>query len=216
MSLRLRLTLISTVVLTLVIVIFGTGVYVLLERNLRSRIDSGLVQRADEVGRAMRFSPDQAAINTFGFSKPNTYIQIVDKDGDVVARSDALGPVEFAVSDPIKAVGQGDHEPFTQDVEVGGVAFRVYAKPLVDQLNQPVGTVLVAALLDDLETTLKNARGILLLAGLAGIALAAGLSWRSARTALRPVEDIAATAQQIGMTGDLSRRVPAGGSDELG
>ncbi|MGH2784224.1 MAG: sensor histidine kinase, partial [Actinomycetota bacterium] len=117
---------------------------------------------------------------------------------------------------PIKAVGQGDHEPFTQDVEVGGVAFRVYAKPLVDQLDQPVGTVLVAALLDDLETTLKNARGILLLAGLAGIALAAGLSWRSARTALRPVEDIAATAQQIGMTGDLSRRVPAGGSDELG
>ncbi|MGH2792987.1 MAG: ATP-binding protein [Actinomycetota bacterium] len=216
MSLRVRLMLISTVVLTVVIVIFGTGVYVLLERNLRSRIDSGLVQRADEVGRAMRFSPDKAAINTFGFSKPNTYIQIVDKDGDVVARSEALGPVEFAVSDAIKAVGHGDREPFTQDVEVGGVAFRVYAKPLVDQLNQPVGTVLVAALLDDLETTLKNARGILLLAGLAGIALAAGLSWRSARTALRPVEEIAATAQQIGMTGDLSRRVPAGGSDELG
>ena len=216
MSLRVRLMLISTVVLTVVIVIFGTGVYVLLERNLRSRIDSGLVQRADEVGRAMRFSPDKAAINTFGFSKPNTYIQIVDKDGDVVARSEALGPVEFAVSDAIKAVGHGDREPFTQDLEVGGVAFRVYAKPLVDQLNQPVGTVLVAALLDDLETTLKNARGILLLAGLAGIALAAGLSWRSARTALRPVEEIAATAQQIGMTGDLSRRVQAGGSDELG
>lgn len=216
MSLRVRLTLISTVVLAVVIAIFGAGVYLLLERNLRSRIDTGLVQRADEVGRAMRFSPDRAAINTFGFSKPNTYIQIVDKEGDIVARSDALGPVRLDVSEDVLEVARGRHDPFTRDVEAGGVAFRVYAKPLVDQLGQPVGTVLVAALLDDLETTLKNARGILLLAGVAGIALAAGLSWRSARTALRPVEDIAATAQQIGVTGDLSRRVPAGGEDELG
>jgi signal transduction histidine kinase len=208
--------LISTVVLTVVIAIFGAGVYVLLERNLRSRVDSGLVQRAAEIGRAMRVSPGHAAINTFGFSKPNTYIQIVDTDGDVAARSDALGDVELPVDRAVLEVGQGRREPFTKDVEAGGVALRVYVKPLVDQLGQPVGTVLVAARLDDVEDTLSRLRQILLLAGLAGIALAAGLSWRSARTALRPVEDIAATAQQIGVTGDLSRRVPAGGSDELG
>jgi signal transduction histidine kinase len=216
MSLRLRLTLISTIVLTVVIAIFGAGVYVLLERNLRSRIDSGLVQRASEVGRAMRVSPGHAAINTFGFSKPNTYIEIVDTDGTVAARSDALGDVVLPVDRAVMEVGQGDREPFTRDVTVGGVALRVYAKPLVDQLGEPVGTVLVAARLDDVEDTLGRLRQILLLAGLAGIALAAALSWRSARTALRPVEEIAATAQQIGVTGDLSRRVPAGGSDELG
>lgn len=216
MSLRVRLTLISTIVLTVVIAIFGAGVYVLLERNLRSRIDSGLVQRAAEVGRAMRVSPGHAAINTFGFSKPNTYIEIVDTDGTVAARSDALGDVVLPVDRAVMEVGQGDREPFTRDVTVGGVALRVYAKPLVDQLGDPVGTVLVAARLDDVEDTLGRLRQILLLAGLAGIALAAALSWRSARTALRPVEDIAATAQQIGVTGDLSRRVPAGGEDELG
>jgi two-component system, OmpR family, sensor kinase len=216
MSLRVRLTLISTVVLTVVIAIFGAGVYVLLERNLRSRIDSGLVERAAEVGRAMRLSPGRAHINTFGFGKPNTYIQIVGTDGTIAARSDALGEVVLPVNDAVIEVAQGEREPFTRDVEAGGVTLRVYAKPLVDQVGEPVGTVLVAARLDDLETTLKNARGIILLAGFAGIALAAALSWRSARTALRPVEEIAATAQQIGMTGDLSRRVPAGGSDELG
>lgn len=217
MSLRVRLMLISTVVLTVVISIFGAGVYVLLERNLRSRIDSGLVQRAAEVGRAMRVSPGHAAINTFGFSKPNTYIEIVDVDGTVAARSDALGDVVLPVdTQDVIAVAQGKRAPFTRDVEADGVALRVYAKPLVDTLGQPVGTVLVAARLDDLEETLSRLRKILLLAGIAGIALSAGLSWRSARTALRPVEDIAATAQQIGMTGDLSRRVPAGGPDELG
>jgi signal transduction histidine kinase len=215
-SLRARLTLISTVVLTVVIAIFGAGVYVLLERNLRSRIDSGLVQRAAEVGRAMHVAPGQVAINTFGFSKRNTYIQIVDTDGTVAARSDALGPVVLPVDEPVLEVGQGKREPFTRDVNVDGTALRVYAKPLVDQVGAPVGTVLVAAPIDDVEDTLSRLRQILLLAGLAGIALAAGLSWRSARTALRPVEEIGATAQQIGMTGDLSRRVPAGGSDELG
>ncbi|MGH2726260.1 MAG: ATP-binding protein [Actinomycetota bacterium] len=216
MSLRVRLTLISTIVLTVVITTFGAGVYVLLERNLRQRVDAGLVQRASEIGRAMRVSPGHAAINTFGFSKPNTYIEIVDTDGTIVARSDALGEVELPVDQTVMEVGRGTRKPFTKDVEAGGAALRVYVKPLVDQLGQPVGTVLVAARLDDVEETLSRLRQVLLLAGLAGIALAAGLSWRSARTALRPVEDIAATAQQIGVTGDLSRRVPAGGSDELG
>ncbi|MCI0345435.1 MAG: HAMP domain-containing protein, partial [Chloroflexi bacterium] len=216
MPLRIRLTLISTVVLTVVIAIFGAGVYVLLERNLRGRVDAGLVQRASAIGRAMRLSPGHAEIKTFGFSKPNTYIEIVETDGTIVARSDALGDVELPVDEAVMEVGLGDREPFTKDVEAGGAALRVYVKPLVDQLDQPVGTVLVAARLDDVEETLGRLRQVLLLAGLAGIALAAALSWRSARTALRPVEDIAATAHHIGVTGDLSRRVPAGGSDELG
>src|SRR5919108_1360697 len=101
MSLRVRLTLISTIVLTVVLATFGTGVYVLLERNLRQRVDAGLVQRASEIGRAMRLSPGHAAINTFGFSKPNTYIEIVDTDGTIVARSDALGDVELPVDQAV-------------------------------------------------------------------------------------------------------------------
>ena len=90
MTLRARLTAISTAVIAVVIAVFGAGVYVLLERNLRSGVDGELVQRAAEVGRAMRLSPDRAVVNTFAFQKTDTYIQIVSADGDVAARSAAL------------------------------------------------------------------------------------------------------------------------------
>jgi signal transduction histidine kinase len=42
------------------------------------------------------------------------------------------------------------------------------------------------------------------------------LGWRAARTALRPVEEIGATAHRIGVTGDLSARVASDRTDELG
>jgi two-component system, OmpR family, sensor kinase len=216
MSLRLRLTLISTAVLTAVLAIFGAGVYVLLERNLRERVDAGLEQRADEVVRATRVGTGETVIRTLGFSRPNTYVQIVDQLGEVVAQSDALGPEALPVDQGVIAVGRGARPPFTYDTSIRDVPLRVRASTLRDQFGLPSGTVMIAASLDEVEETLAPLRKLLILAGLAGIALAWALGWRSARTALRPVEEIAETAQQIGATGDLTRRVPAGGEDELG
>jgi signal transduction histidine kinase len=86
----------------------------------------------------------------------------------------------------------------------------------LSRFGDPVGAILVATPLGDVEETLARLRGVLLLAGLAGIALAAALGWRSARTALKPVEEIGETAQQIGATADLSRRVSSDRTDELG
>jgi signal transduction histidine kinase len=216
MPLRLRLTLVSTAVVAVVLAIFGAGVYVLLDRNLHSRVDSGLAQRAGEVVRAMRVAPDVTVVRTFGFSSPNTYIEIVDHQGAIVTTSEALGNVRLPVDAAVLAVGTGSRPPYTREVKVANTPLRVRVEPLVDQFGSPQGTVLIAARLDDVGETLRRLRGVMLIAGLAGIALAAALAWRSARTALRPVEEIAATAHEIGATADLTRRVSAGGSDELG
>ena len=54
MSLRLRLTLITTIVLAVVLSVFGSGVYVLLDRNLRSRLDQTLEQRTLAVARNLQ------------------------------------------------------------------------------------------------------------------------------------------------------------------
>jgi two-component system OmpR family sensor kinase len=215
-SLRLRLTLLSTAVLTAVLATFGAGVYVLLERNLRSAVDAALAQRAGEVARATRVSPQETIIRTLGFSRPNTYVQIVDQAGRVVARSDALGLEVLPVDEAVVAVGFGRRPAFTRDVEVRDTRLRMRAAPLVDQFGEAQGTVLIAAPLDDVAETLRRLRGVMIVAGLAGIGLAAALGWRSARTALRPVEEIARTAHEIGATADLTRRVPVAGPEELG
>ncbi len=216
MSLRLRLTLITTIVLALVLAIFGAGVYVLLDRNLRSRVDVRIQQRAVEVARALRFGPGSVAFRDLGFGRPDTYIQIVTADGNVAARSEALGDAELPVGAGVLAVARGTKPPSTFDAVVGTTPLRVRAIPLVNELDQPAGAVLIAARMDDVIETLNRLRTLMLLAGLAGIGLAAALGWRSARTALRPVEEMSATAHQIGVTGDLSRRVSAGRPDELG
>jgi two-component system, OmpR family, sensor kinase len=216
MALRLRLTLITTVVLAVVLAIFGAGVYVLLDRNLRSRVDARIQQRAVEVARAMRFGAGSVAFRDLGFGRPDTYIQIVSLDGDVVDRSEALGTAELPIGATVRAVGSGRHRAATVDAVVGTTPLRMRAFPLVDALGQPAGTLLIAARLDDVFDTLHRLRTLMLLAGLAGIGLAAALGWRSARTALRPVEEIGATAHEIGVTGDLSRRVTSGRTDELG
>ena len=216
MPLRVRLTLITTVVLTVVLAIFGAGIYVLMDRNLRSRVDETLARRTGAIVHAVRVSPDVAMVQGLGFVPPNLYIQVVGPSGEIVAKSEALGPQKLPVSAQVIALSHGGKPAVTQDVTVHGIALRVRSQTLTDQFGEPVGTVMIAASLQDVIDTLARLRSLMLLAGLAGIALAAALGWRSARTALRPVEDIGAAAVRIGETGDLSERVPGGRPDELG
>ena len=218
MSLRLRLTLITTVVLAVVLAIFGAGVYVLLDRNLRGRVDTRIEQRAAEVARALKLGAVGFPLRDLGFDRPDTYIQIVTLDREIVGRSEALGDATLPAGPGVMAIARGSRPPATFDVVVGRseTPLRMRAYPLVNEFNRPAGAVLIAARLDDVVDTLRRLRVLMLLAGLAGIALAAALGWRSARTALRPVEEIGATAHQIGATGDLSRRVSSGRTDELG
>jgi heavy metal sensor kinase len=216
MALRLRLTLITTMVVAVVLAIFGAGVYVLLDRNLRGRVDQRIEQRAAEVGRALKIGAVGFQFRDFGFDRPDTYIQIVSLDQGVVDRSESLGNATLPVGAGIMAIARGDRPATTYDATVTHTPLRIRAYPLVDEFNQPAGVVLIAARLDDVLETLRRLRTLMLLAGLAGIALTAALGWRSARTALKPVEEIGATAHQIGLTGDLSRRVSSGRTDELG
>ena len=216
MALRLRLTLITTMVVAVVLAIFGAGVYVLLDRNLRGRVDQRIEQRAADVARALKIGVVGFQFRDFGFDRPDTYIQIVSLDHGVIDRSESLGNATLPVGSSIMAIARGDRPPATYDAIVGHTPLRIRAYPAVDEFNQPAGVVLIAARLDDVLETLRRLRTLMLLAGLAGIALTAALGWRSARTALRPVEEIGATAHQIGITGDLSRRVSSGRTDELG
>ncbi len=83
--------------------------------------------------------------------------------------------------------------------------------------NRPLGAVLVAQSLADLESSLTVIRRALL-AGSLLVLLLAGISGAIlARAALRPVEAITATARQIAGAQDLSQRIPvAVPNDELG
>jgi two-component system sensor histidine kinase MprB len=69
---------------------------------------------------------------------------------------------------------------------------------------------------DEVQSVLSGLGIILLIVTGAGIALGGGLAWFITGRALRPVTDFTAETEGIAEAGDLSRRLPETGDDEIG
>lgn len=223
MSIRLRLTLAYTTVLTAVILIFGAALYYQLTASLMSTMDRQLEASAQRVASAatVRLSPftlEQVIElpNLDVFATPGIYIQVTDSDsGQPVGRSDSLGEAALPLNAEAEAntlAGQGIH----QTVQVGAQTLRLYNLPLMVD-GQVEGIVQVGTSLAQVEQTQRQLLSILIAGGLVAIAVSAGLGALLARTALRPIDQITQTALDISRTEDLSRRLDTGGpADEVG
>lgn len=205
MTLRFRLTLVSTIVVMVVLASFGGGVYLLLNKALHDNLDAQLARHVPTVARDFPFSEGRA-----------DYIaQVVSSAGTVTP----IGPYQSAVlstdDSDVRAIATGaSRKAVFKDITIGRVEARLVIAPGLIS-GTPVA-IMVAAPRGTISETLRRLRNLLAWAGLIGIALAAALAWQSARTALRPVEEVSAAAAEIGRTADLSRRVHAAGTDELG
>jgi len=80
----------------------------------------------------------------------------------------------------------------------------------------PFGAVQVARPLDEVDSVLDRVLIVLIVVGLAGIALAAGLGALVARTALAPIARFTRRTEALTADPDLSKRMEEGGRDELG
>jgi signal transduction histidine kinase len=209
------LTLLYTAVLGVVLSVFGVAAYWAFAQNQHAHLDDILRTRAAEIRQEISSRGIGATIQTVGLGHPGTYIQLVDGSGDVLDRNDALGSVTLPVDPDVRNVAAGRAASYFTTTAAAGVSMRMLVAPIVNS-GVAVGALQLAIPLGEVETTLSRLRLVLIVAGLGGIALATGLGWRAAQTALRPVDDIAAAAVEIGRTQDLSRRVSAAHEDEVG
>jgi signal transduction histidine kinase len=112
-------------------------------------------------------------------------------------------------------IAAGRSQAYTVDAP-GGVRLRVASVPLV-VAQRPEGAVLVAQSLADLDSALAVIRTALLIGAFVMLLLAASGGIILARAALRPIQAITETAQQITQAQDLSQRIPIGAfNDEVG
>ncbi len=133
--------------------------------------------------------------------------QLLTEGGDVVG---AGGRTRLPVTDRTQAVAAGASDAFFSDATVGGVAVRMLTVP------GPDGSALtIAEPRSEVDGALR--RLLLILVGVsgAGIAAAAGLGVLVSRRALAPVQRLTAATEHVAATQDLSRRIEAGGDDEL-
>jgi two-component system sensor histidine kinase MprB len=130
----------------------------------------------------------------------------VTSDGEVTG-----GLVGYLkVSPELRKLARSGGEPYYANGTLAGQHIREYAQP-VDG-----GAIMTIAPLDATDRALSRIKFWAFLVSGAGIAAGAALAAVVAGAALRPVRRLTAAAETVAATGDLTERVEASSSDELG
>ena len=222
LSIRTRLALIYTGLLAAALVIFGTGMYVVLRDRLESSFDAGLVANAEhaagalaqDVDAAGRLRPSDRLVEQFASTGGRVVVLNADGTQLVDSAPDESEALPIAPAD-LEAAGHHAHE--IREVAAGGDVLRLTMEPVNLADGTRVGYVAWADSTRPLQDLLATVSSALLVGGglVIGLALVGGLVL--ARRALAPVADVTETARAISLSGDFAARVEGGQrGDEVG
>lgn len=221
MSIRVRLTIWYTGVLGATLILFGLGLYSLLHQILYEQVVDELQARAEQITSYIqtRSNPLRLLISrqvelppVDVFSTSDIFVQILDKNGEVVARSANLGTRFMPVQQSSFEENLLGHAVI-YTLTAGNTRLRIYSAPLI--INDPlqgetvIGSVQVGKSLVGVESMLQTVRYLLGLGIATTLIVAAGIGMLMARAALRPIDRITQTARRIAHAQDLSQRLPA-------
>jgi len=236
MSIRLRVTLLYTLILALTLTIFGAALYTIQARDTLNSLKQDLSLSANRLADAAlqtdshREPPpsdhqnppspvpfDQFSSNQAFQNFPERDInRILDPNGNLV--SSPFGR-QGDTALPLSAEGLQTVQNQKEWYEIGVVSdeeMLIYSRPVIVN-NEVVYIVQVASSLTERNRTLQSLATTLLLAGLVMTVIAFGIGWVFSGVTLRPIHRITQTAQTIGDDRDFTRRVDyTGPSDEVG
>lgn len=222
LSLRVRVALAAALAIAIAVALLGAATLTLVERQLNRSLDDGLRDRAVEVSRLVATTPrlvTAAGVLEGRVGTSAAYVQVVDDQGRIVARSGALGsrvlPADAALGRALNERASG-----YEDVSLGDERLRVYAAPLgaLGGGEAAGGAVAVAGTTDSVAEIVDPLRLLVWIAALVAAALAALLAVLLTRRALRPLTRMTDDAEAIARTGDPARRLGVGAlpHDEVG
>jgi two-component system, OmpR family, sensor kinase len=216
MSLRLRLTILYSVLTGGILLIFGVLVFFLVNVLLVTQIDNTIIQTYTNLLKDWR-------VGTSGGITPgvmselnltaNISYQVWDQHGRLSFSSPNLG----VFNKPLDPVGFQSKTSVYHDSYPSWGHLRVLTVPL-EAGRRPIGTLQVAASLDVVDLARRALLEIIAIIAAASMALAAAVSWFAIGQALNPLSTVTETALQISHADDLSQRIPNPGSkhDETG
>jgi len=224
MPIRWRLTAWFALVLTVILILSGAVHYLLLQRYLINEVDDTLSVTSARVHGTLNPTEIPAPLDydvihsklplINEFVSPGVYIQLIDRNGKVVVKSDNLGEQELPVDTALVQAG------FAGQVGIKTIPAgdNVRIRMIVSPLYLKDGTLLleVAQSLKHVDATTAQVRWALLASILLALILAVLSGLMLVRRALVPVERITRTAKSIEASSDLSRRVGySGPRDEI-
>jgi two-component system, OmpR family, sensor kinase len=222
-SIRLRLTLLYSLILVLVLVAFSLVVYRVQFVSTTGFVEHRLSDEAERLAKARQFMLDSAVqapapwpSERSAYRPPISGARVrqlrtlegkitVDPPGHPVL------PLSYA---GVQAVRQG--HPWSETATIEGEQFLIASEPVV--VHGQIGEIVqVAQSLAEGDSYLHTLRENLLIASAIATLIAFAVGWVLAGFVLRPIHSITRTARSIAADKDLSRRVSSGNAnDEIG
>jgi signal transduction histidine kinase len=208
-SLNARLTLAAISAVLLAVLILGVGARLIVSNKLSSSLDDSLHSRAVEVAHLAVSAPavlDSPGALESPVSGRQLNVEVLDRDGAIVARSLALG-AKLLPRGPEVARARAGQASFA-DARLGDEPLRIYAAPIADAGGPAAGgVVVVAASTADIDDTVHELNLLLLLVG-AGAVLAGGVAAALlTRRTTAPLRALSSSAAAVERSGDTSRRL---------
>jgi two-component system OmpR family sensor kinase len=215
MSLRLRLTLIYTGLLSGVVLILSIVVYSIVSVVLINEIDLTLQQTSEHIIEQLRADSlgeivvDSETLNI----SSGLYYQVWSESDQILLFSKNATDFTSAL-DPESINGE---DPVFSEVNLREMPFRVLSVPLIVD-GQASGWLQVGTPLTDLRYTQRLLQIVFAISAMFAIVIAGVVGWLVTAQALEPLETMAQVATRITNTDDLSQRIPVtpGRNDEVG
>jgi signal transduction histidine kinase len=216
MSLRLRLTLLYSLLMGGILLIFGAAAYLLVNNVLLSQVDDRLEMTANEFIKSagvnhvekVRFESFPANMDT------DIHMQVWGLNDKLQESFGLLGASETAFDPGSKRADR----PIYRETIINGTPLRVLSVPLSHNENR-IAVMQVAVELRTVELARTYLLYVLLVLWFYGVSVAGFASWFTLLgQALEPLKSIVETAEHINRADDLSRRIPLQGleEDEIG
>lgn len=219
MTLRFRLTFWYTVLLAIVLLIFALGFHMVVAQALYNEVDATIRSQAEQVVAVFEVNIDPMRSrlpSTAIVFASQVFAQATSVEGAIIDTSPSLGEETLALPDTVLQKNLQGETGF-YDWLSRDATMRVYSAPVRSPDGTVVATVQVAQSLDAINSMLQVARLALLIGGGIAVALAALGGAIISGTALRPLNQIAATASRIARAEDLDQRIEgAYPDDEVG
>ncbi len=216
MPIRVRLALWYGAIFGVALAAFGITLYVLMARHLEGMVSEVVASETDHVITAIRAanqSNNATSATTVPpletFQASDVYIQVLDPDGGLLARSSNLEGRRLPLPD-----GSPGRAEYVATLD--GLKLKASMTPM--ELNgQTAGWVQLATSYRQRDMVLTRLRLVLIGGGLATVGVVGLLAGLLAGNALQPVSEMIETARAIALSRGFSRRLSVGSpNDELG
>ncbi len=226
MSIRLRLVLLYSGLLTLIIAALCILIFAFYAKNLSDSVTDNLYTRVQQVVRS-----SVPGRNIFGeltvdlptadaFSSGSVYVEVLDTSGRVSLLSSNLHNIPLPTSDAAYLAARDDgKETMSEQQSSEGATLRTLTSPLRPSFagGQIVAVIVVAQSLEPMKADLQRLVQILFASGVFAVVLSVLLGWMMTRRALGPIAAVTDTAHNIEVSQDLSQRIPERKvNDEIG